>query len=97
MGEENLWPCSAGGREHLRLASISFEKKPSRRDAPVEKSLLSKECLPLGHLGGSVVECPPLAHVVNWGSWDRVLHRAPCMEPASPSACVLASLSVCLS
>ena len=28
---------------------------------------------------------------------DRVPHRAPCMEPASPSACVSASLSVCVS
>ena len=25
------------------------------------------------------------------------LHRAPCMEPASPSACVSASLSLCVS
>ena len=25
---------------------------------------------------------------------DRVPHRAPCMEPASPSACVSASLSL---
>ena len=30
------------------------------------------------------------------GFWDRVLHQAPCMEPASPSACVLPlSLSLC--
>ena len=30
---------------------------------------------------------------------DRVPHRAPCLEPASPSACVSASLSlsVCVS
>ena len=30
-------------------------------------------------------------------SWDRVPHRAPCMESASPSACVSASLSLRLS
>ena len=29
-------------------------------------------------------------------TWDRVPHRAPCMEPASPSACVSASLSLSL-
>ena len=28
------------------------------------------------------------------GSWDRVPRRAPCMEPASPSACVSASFSL---
>ena len=28
--------------------------------------------------------------------WDQVSHQAPCMEPASPSACVSASLSVSL-
>ena len=49
-----------------------------------------------GHLGGSVIEHLPLAQVVIPGSWDQVPHRAPCMEPASPSAYVSASLSVCL-
>ena len=36
-----------------------------------------------------------------WGmileAWDRDPRRAPCMEPASPSACVSASLSLSLS
>ena len=31
------------------------------------------------------------------GVWDRVPHQAPCKESASPSDCVSASLSVCLS
>ena len=30
----------------------------------------------------------PSAQVVILGSWDRVPHRAPHREPASPSACV---------
>ena len=47
-----------------------------------------------GLLGGLAVERLPLARVVTLGSWDRVPHRVPCMEPASPSACVSASLSV---
>ena len=50
-----------------------------------------------GHLGGSAVEHLPLAHVVIPESQDQVLHWAPRWEPASPSVCVSASLSVCLS
>ena len=50
----------------------------------------------VGCLGGSAVECLPPAQVVTPGSWDRVPHQAPCMEPASPSAWVSASLCVSL-
>ena len=39
---------------------------------------------------------PPAAWGVILGSRDQVLHRAPCMEPASPSACVSASLCMSL-
>lgn len=49
-----------------------------------------------GHLGGSVVEHLPLAQVMILGSWDQITHGAPCRDLASPSACVSASLSVCL-
>ena len=49
-----------------------------------------------GHLGGSVVEHLPSAQGIILGSWDRVLHQAPCMELASPAACVSASLSFCV-
>ena len=46
-------------------------------------------------LGGSAVEHLPLAQGLIPNSLDRVLHRSPCMEPASlSSACVSASLSV---
>ena len=52
-----------------------------------------------GSLGGSAVWCPPLARGVVLESWDQVPYRSPCMEPASPSACVSAHppLSLCLS
>ena len=50
----------------------------------------------LGHLSSSVVEHLPLAQGVIPGSWDRVPHQDPRMEPASPSACVSASLSLSL-
>ena len=66
----------------------SFKKSNSQNHSWYMESTV------LGHLGGSVVEHLPLAQVVVPGSWDRVPHRAPCMEPASPSACVSASLSV---
>ena len=66
----------------------------------VKTTMLNKESLKgnsEGHLGGSAVECLPLAQGVILGSWDRVPHRASCMEPASPSAYVSASLSLCAS
>ena len=40
---------------------------------------------------------PPAAQGLILETWDRVPRRAPCMEPASPSACVSASLSLSLS
>ena len=36
---------------------------------------------------------PPSAQGVILETWDRVPHQAPCVEPASPSARVSASLS----
>ena len=41
------------------------------------------------HLDGSAVKRLPLAQGVVLETWERVPHRAPCREPASPSACVL--------
>ena len=55
-------------------------------------SKLSSKRVGWGYQGGLVVE-----HLsVILGSWDRVLHPAPCREPTSPSACVSASLVVTL-
>ena len=54
---------------------------------------------PKGRLGGSGVERLPSAQGVIPGFLDQVTRRAPCMEPASPSACVsdlTLSLSVSL-
>ena len=47
-------------------------------------------------LGGSAVECLPLAQAMIPSFRDRVLRRAPCKEPASPSAYVFVSLFVFL-
>ena len=49
-----------------------------------------------GSLGSSAVWRQLLAWGRILGSRDRLQHRAPGMELASPSACVSASLSVCL-
>ena len=48
----------------------------------------------MGRLSGSVVERLPLAQVMISGSWDRVPHRDPSGESASPPAYVSASFSV---
>ena len=47
-----------------------------------------------GSLGGSAVWCLPLVQGAILEFQDRVPHRAPGMEPASPSSCVSASLSL---
>ena len=47
-----------------------------------------------GHLGDSVVEHLPWAQVMILGFWDRVLHQAPCWEPASPSVSLPLSLGL---
>ena len=48
----------------------------------------------LGILGGSVVEHLPSAQGVILDPQDHVPHQAPCMDPASPPACVSAFLSL---
>ena len=48
-----------------------------------------------GAWGCAGVERPPWAQVMIPGSWDRVPHQAPRRKPASSSACVSASLSLC--
>ena len=59
---------------------------------PDETYMFSLKGQTTERLGGSVVEHLPSAEGVIPGSWDRVPHRAPCREPASPSAYVSASL-----
>ena len=49
-----------------------------------------------GSLGGSAIWRLPLSQGTILESRDRVPRRAPGMEPASPSSCVSASLSLSL-
>ena len=51
----------------------------------------------MGCQGGSAVVHLSLAEGVVLELQDRVPHRAPCMEPASPSAYDSACLSLCVS
>ena len=51
----------------------------------------------MGCLGASAVECLPLAWGMILESQDQVPRWALCMEPASPSVCVSAAISLCLS
>ena len=59
---------------------------------PLDQRVTVQRGLQRGRLGGSVVERLPSAQDMIPESRDRVLHRAPRGEPASPSACVSASL-----
>ena len=58
-----------------------------------EKDLGVEEVV-LGFLGGAAVWRLPLAQGAILETRDRIPRRAPCMEPASPSAYVSASLSL---
>ena len=80
------------------LHSVFSHSVKRRRDKNQTETqhLRMKIDLP-GRLGGSGVEHLPSAQGVILGSWDRVPHRASCMEPASPSACVSASHSLSVS
>ena len=51
----------------------------------------------MGGLSGSAVKHLHLAQGMILGPWDLVPHRAPCMEPDSPSTYVSASISLCVS
>ena len=67
----------------------------SRKDGK-NSTRQKRKRIPGGRLGGSAVEHLPSAQGMILESRDRVPHRAPCVESASPSACVSASLSVSL-
>ena len=57
---------------------------------------IDKEEMQRGAWVAQSVKHLPSSQVMISGSWDRVLHQAPCVEPASPSAYVSASLFVSL-
>ena len=74
------------------LATGSQQSRAARHPTtPTASGHLCKNKLSVGHLGGSVAVHLPSAQGVILGSRDRVPHRAPRREPASPSACFSAS------
>ena len=82
----NCWSLSSQTRNDEMLVTVE--------SSPLTVPAVQLKGFPSGPLGGSVVGHLPLAQVMILGSWDRVPHQAPCMEPASPSAYVSASFSV---
>ena len=69
--------------------AMSTVAKPERAQMSTNRWMI-KNCG--GRLGGSVIGPLRSAQDMILGSWDQVPHQAPCMDPASPSACVCASL-----
>ena len=84
------WAWVAGDR--MPYPSLPFS--PNEMSASQIKSADCPEAP--GWLSGLSIQLLLSAQVTVSGSWDRVPHRAPCREPASPSAYVSASLSVSL-
>ena len=66
-------------------------------ESPINRSRRKSRKSKQGMLGWLSVWAPALGSGRDPGIRDQVLHRAPCEEPASPSACVSAFLSVCAS
>ena len=59
-----------------------------------KREMALQYCITAGSPGVLSGLAPPRsAQGVILETWDRVPRRAPCMEPASPSACVSASLT----
>ena len=90
-----LWTCKTG-------VQIQVGPSPETKFLSSTTHFLSLFCwfFKIMHLeipGWLSGLAPPSAHGVILESWGWVPHQAPCMEPASPSACVSASLCVCLS
>ena len=94
----NTAKCETGGTGRIQGKSApSLEKEPRQAVCPGRPATVALYLMPeAGTPGGSVAEHLPLAQVMIPGSWDRVLHRAPHREPASPSAIYLC-LSLCVS
>ena len=82
-----------GAQPEVTTAHVQAQKRAQGYGTGPGSCLLN--AAELGRLGGSVVECLPSAQGVIPESQDRVPHRVPCREPASPSAYVSAFL--CLS
>ena len=60
-----------------------------------QQIIIEKDCV--GQPGWLSGLAPPSAQGMTLETRDRVPRQAPCMEPASPSACVSASLSLSVS
>ena len=82
--EALLWLCWMTSRAALKVL------QPNYFNSALKPGALGQ---PWWHSGLA----PPAAQGVILETRDQVPRQAPCMEPASPSACASASLSLCLS
>ena len=89
-----LDPGTPGSRSGLKAGAQLLSHPGIPRERILSR--LSDKNASAGSPGGSAVWCLPLAQGVILESQDRVPRQAPCMEPAFPSACVSASLSLSL-
>ncbi|CAD7674269.1 unnamed protein product [Nyctereutes procyonoides] len=72
------------GARRVRAAGARVAAGAGAASSDVGKN--GSRIVSVGSLRDSVTECLPLSQVVILGSWDRSRRRAPCLEPASPSA-----------
>ena len=84
-----MWPQGIGVDDGLRTSGNLLLYESHENIGNNDQNRLFQ-----GSLGGAAVWRLPLAQGTILGSLDRVPRRAPRVEPASPSACVYASLSV---
>ena len=92
-----MWGVRPFRREGVSTFPLGDTKKNANKTQGKQgEGVNQKSEQGLGSLGGSMVQRLPLAQGVILESQDQVLHQAPGMEPASPSACVFASLSLCV-
>ena len=79
---------------HTVLHTHTFSKRADLLLCPFHNKITVLKKKSWERLGGSGFERLLSAQRVILESRDQVLHPAPCMKPASPSACVSASLSM---
>ena len=88
--EPHFYTCFQGLRLNAPGSELQGLNPDARFTHSLTSALLKKN--DLGQPGGLSGLAPPSAQGVILGSRDRVPRRAPCVEPASLSACVPVSL-----
>ena len=88
--EAHRWLPHCGRSDSL--TKDKFLKVKEGKHVALPSSSRKRSLETMGRLRGWAAEPLPSAQALILETRDRVLRRAPCKEPASPSACVSASL-----